>query len=391
MRPRTLAALFIATLVILLIAAVSVWFFWHKRLEAPLVLAPVSFSDLPGWGQSDAKAALAAFQKSCGVLTTKPPNAAMGYAGTAADWQPACAAALSEKPGPARAFFERYFSPFAVNPRDDGLFTGYYEPFLQGSRTRHGAFQTPVYGLPSDLVSVDLGLFKPEWQGEHLEGRLDGHRLAPYPTRAEIDAKPPSNAPVLFYGDDPVSVFFLHIQGSGRVQLDDGSAIRVAYAGQNGQAYTAIGRTLIRDYGVPRNGMLMQMIRAWLKAHASEARKVMETDASFVFFKEAPTRDAALGADGAQGVALTPEASIAVDLHLHPLGVPMFLATRTPDGKVLDGLFIAQDTGGAIRGAVRADIYFGFGPRSELLAGGMKAQGAMFVLLPRTLATRPGG
>jgi membrane-bound lytic murein transglycosylase A len=288
----------------------------------------------------------------------------------------------------ARTFFETYFTPVAISAGAvrDGLFTGYYEPQLHGSRTRHGDYQTPVYGLPDDLVSVDLGKFRDALKGERIAGRIEGHTLLPFATRAQIDAQGMKSSRILFYGDDPVAVFFLHIQGSGRVVLDDGSLERVAYAGQNGQPYTAIGKTLIAQGALKRENVSLQTIRAWLHAHPDKARAVMESDASYVFFKETPLGDPALGSPGTANVPLTPEASIAVDTKVHPLNAPFFIATTTPDKKPLHALFIAQDTGGAIKGAVRADIFFGFGTRAESLAGTMKQSGQMFVLLPKPVA-----
>jgi membrane-bound lytic murein transglycosylase A len=365
----------VLALVLVLIAAsgaVAWWFFRAPPEEEKLRLSAVRFADLPSWSASDASAALAAFRRSCVKIVMLPPGTAMAYAGTAADWRAPCEQAAAARD--ARGFFESAFSPYAIG---DGLVTGYYEPLLNGRRTRHGAYQTPVYGVPDDLITIDLGRFRPEWKGERIAGRLDGRRLLPFPSRAEIDRAPPK-ARVLFYGDDAVAVFFLHIQGSGRVWLDDGSILRVNYAGQNGQPYTPIGRTLIRNYGVPREGMSMQVIAAWLKAHPSEARKVMESDASFVFFEERPVGDAALGPEGTQGVALTPKGSIAVDAHIHPFGVPVYIA-----GEGLANLFVAQDTGGAIRGAARADIFFGFGASAEGAAGTLKAQARFYVLLPK--------
>jgi len=365
-------------------AGIAGWFLLPRTSVPPekLILSPIGFDAIPGWTRSDPAPALAAFRRSCVALRTLPPAAELGaYAGRVSDWLPACAGAASAKS--ARKFFETNFVAEAAE--GEGLFTGYYEPMLHGSRTRHGAYQTPVYGVPSDLVSVDLGLFRPEWKGERMAGRISGQTLVPYPTRADIDATPPA-ARVLFYGDDPVAVFFLHIQGSGRVALDDGSVLRVAYAGQNGRPYTPIGRTLVHSGALPRDAVSMQSIRTWLKANPSAAARVMESDQSFVFFQDSPVGDPALGASGAEHVALTPMASIAVDLRHHPLGVPMFIATTMPDGRPLQQLFVAQDTGGAIRGPVRADIYFGFGDKAGDVAGGMKASGRLYVLLPKTLA-----
>lgn len=399
----------IAAIVLLLILAVAGAFLIWRSLrpltpsEQAAALVPARFADLPGWTASDPRAALAAFTRSCAALAGKPAESAMGgtgYAGMVGDWQGACAAIprAASSAASARQFFESRFSPLEVKPSGQGqaLFTGYYEPQLFASRTRHGRFQTPIYGPPTELVSVDLGQFRDDLKGEHLEGCLDGHSLEPCPSRADIDAKGLAHAPVLFYADDPVSVFFLHIQGSGRVRLDDGTTVRVAYAGQNGRRYKAVGRTLIEEGLLDRGSMSMQAIRAWMQAHPNEARRVMESDESYVFFQEAPLGDASLGSPGSEGVALTPGASLAVDLRLHPQGAPFYVSAVRPDAdagkpdRTFDTLLIAQDTGGAIRGPARGDVFWGFGPLSESIAGRMKSNGRLFVLLPKPLAARLG-
>ncbi|MGA7675729.1 MAG: murein transglycosylase A [Rhizomicrobium sp.] len=357
-------------------------------MPGPLRLTKTSFAALPGWRQNDPRAALSAFVRSCAAMARQDASAAMGYAGKSADWRVPCRAAQATKPADARAFFERWFMPFQISAGEvkDGAFTGYYEPELFASRTRHGVFQTPVYGMPDDLVSVDLGTFRPKLRGEHIAGRVEAGRLVPYATRAQIDAKGLPRACILFYADDPVAVFFLHIQGSGRVRFDDGRQERVNYAAQNGQNYTAIGQTLkLRGALSPAN-ISMQSIEAWLRANPSAARQVMETDASYVFFKQEPIGDPALGAQGAEGVALTPGASLAVDARLHALGVPFFVSTTRPDAKPLQALFVAQDIGGAIRGPVRGDIFFGFGGNAQALAGAMNQMGRLYALLPKSVA-----
>jgi membrane-bound lytic murein transglycosylase A len=376
--------------IIVPVAAGLVWWLTQPPSVGPLKLGPASFSDLPGWQTTDLRAALAAFQRSCSALLAKPPAEPVGpYGGAASDWRQPCRDAQSAGSlnDDIRAFFERDFNVRAVSAgaTKDGLFTGYYEPQLRGSRTLHSAYRTPVYGYPSDLVSVDLGAFRDALKGEHIAGRVAGRRLVPYDTRAHIDAHGLATAPVLFYADDPVAVFFLHIQGSGRVTFDDGAIARVAYAGTNGRPYTAIGRTLIAQGAVERGKVSLQTIRGWLTAHPDKARAVMESDASFVFFKESPLGDPALGSPGAEQVPLTPGASIAVDPRVHPLGAPFFIATTTPDGTPLRALFVAQDIGGAITGPVRADIFFGFGNHAETLAGEMKQSGQMFVLVPKSV------
>ncbi|HVV28926.1 MAG TPA: murein transglycosylase A [Rhizomicrobium sp.] len=351
-----------------------------------LHLSRVGFDALPGWADAGPGAALAAFRQSCAVLKAQPDAAPMGgagYAGTAGDWRGVCMAAQSDD---ARDFFTRNFTPFAVEGA--ALFTGYYEPQIRGSRARRGAFQTPVYGLPSDLVRADLGLFIPKLKGEHISGRVVGHALVPYAERAEIDARGVADAPVLFYTDDPVAFFFLQIQGSGRVVFDDGSRARIAYAGENGQPYTAIGRTLVAEGALARENLSLAAIRAWLAANPARAQAVMETNKSYIFFRELPLADPAAGPPGTQGVALTPLASLAVDPRLHALGAPFYVAAEGNDP--VHRLMVAQDTGGAIRGAARGDIFFGFGPDAEARAGAIKAPGALYVLLPDSLAARIG-
>ncbi|HEY4115912.1 MAG TPA: murein transglycosylase A [Rhizomicrobium sp.] len=389
---------------LLIVVAAGAFFLWrtYRPQVTPATTATlhaVRFADLPGWKDSDARAALSAFRRSCSVLKNKPQNSAMGengYAGIVGDWQSACnALPTASTAAAARQFFEQHFAPVEIAP-DGGaaLFTGYYEPELDASRTQGGAYKTPIYAAPPNLVSVDLGAFRGKYAGEHLEGCLAGHKLLPCASRAQIDAHGLANAPVLLYAKDPISVFFLHIQGSGRVKLADGTMLRIAYDGQNGRPYTAIGHTLIERGLLPREGMSMQAIRAWMKTHPALARNVMESDKSYVFFKEEPIGDAALGSPGSEGVPLTPGASLAVDTRLHPLGVPVYVAATRPDAdpakpdRAFDALLIAQDTGGAIRGPARGDVFWGFGPDAESIAGRMKSTGRMFVLLPKAVAAK---
>jgi membrane-bound lytic murein transglycosylase A len=399
--PKAARAL-IFVLLAFLIAAAAIWFFWTRLPPAvgPLRLTAVSYSDLPGWADDDSRSALATFRRSCAALSKIPATHAMGgagYAGTVGDWQGACSAAPSGNvtATAARNYFEAWFAPVAISAGSNaqGLFTGYYEPELRASRVKTGTYLTPIYGQPDDLVSVNLGVFKSALHGEQIAGRVEGRHLVPYATRAEIDAQGLSHATVLLYSDDPVAVFFLHIQGSGRVRLPDGSFLRLAFAGVNGRAYTPIGRTLIAQGALDRQSVSLQTIRAWLLAHPDQARSVMESDDSFVFFQETPLGDPSLGSAGSEGVPLTPGASLAVDPHLHALGVPFFVAATSPDpdaakpDRSLDRLLVAQDTGGAIVGPVRGDVFWGFGPSAEAIAGRMKSPGRLFVLLPKQLAS----
>jgi len=394
--------LLIFGLLTLLIGAGALWYFWARLpvTAGSLRLTPISFSEVPGWADNDPRAALAAFRRSCAVMSKSQATRAMGgagYAGTIGDWQGVCSATPSGNVSvaAARIFFETWFAPATVGAGSDsqGLFTGYYEPELRASRARTGVYRTPIYGLPDDLVSVDLGLFKSALHDERIAGRVDGHSLVPYATRAEIDANGLAHAPVLLYADDPIAVFFLHIQGSGRVQLPDVSFLRLAFAAVNGRAYTPIGRTLIAQGALDRQSVSLQSIRAWLLAHPEEARSVMDSDDSFVFFQETPLGDPSLGSPGTEGAALTPGASLAVDPHLHALGAPFFVAATSPDpdaakpDRSFSRLLIAQDTGGAIKGAVRGDVFWGFDTSAKAIAGRMKSPGRFYVLLPKSLAT----
>jgi membrane-bound lytic murein transglycosylase A len=368
-------------------------------------LSAIGFSQLEGWQNGNPQPALTAFRRSCAALLDRAADAPLGgagYAGTVADWEPACRQAASIQPSApdgVRAFFEAAFVPYRISQAQaDGLFTGYYEPELRGSRTRYGPYQTPLYGVPADLVRNDMGIFRDTLIGRMIETMVAmgmRMRFVPYPDRAEIERDGIPGAP-LFYVDDPVDAFFLQVQGSGRVVLDDGTTVRAAYAAQNGQPYTAIGAVLLERGELTREEISAQSIRAWLIAHPEEAREVMNSNAAYIFFTEQPVGDPALGAIGAQGVSLTPQASLAVDQSVHPLGVPIWLEGSAPDpdpanpDRPFDSLLIAQDTGGAIKGVVRGDLYWGYGAVAGAIAGRMKHAGRMSVLLPRGLADKMG-
>jgi membrane-bound lytic murein transglycosylase A len=368
-----------------------------------LALRPAAFAALEDWPRADVRAAFGAFQASCGRIAARADGDGFGPVaayGTVGDWRSACSAALQTKPesaDEARRFFEAWFAPAQASNKGEpvGLFTGYYEPELNGSRNASARFATPIYARPKDLISVDLGAFQPALKGERIAGRLDGGRLVPYETRAEIERGAlGARSSIVAYVDDPVAAFFLQVQGSGRLRFADGSAVRVAYDGQNGHPYTAVGRILVDRGEIARENLSMQTIRAWLKANPAKAPGLLNENASFVFFKEQPLADPAMGADGAQGVALTAEASLAVDLRFHGLGAPMWVQATAPaaDEKAVDVAFrrllIAQDTGGAIRGPVRGDVYWGASARAGSIAGRMAHRGQLFVLLPKAVAAR---
>lgn len=372
-----------------------------QTLEPKLVMKPSSFGSLDGWQGFSSSSVYSAFRASCRAIVVRTPNVPLGgntVYGNVDDWVGVCQAALATTPKTGlevRSFFETWFAPVQVFNGDEphGLFTGYYEPELSGSRTRSDRFRTPLHQRPPDLVEVDLGQFRPNLRGERVAGRVAGGRLVPYAARREILAQGLGLQPLVFV-DDPVAAFFLQIQGSGRIKLDNGEIIRAAYDGQNGHAYTAVGRVLVDRGEISREALSMQSIRAWLESNPEQADALMNENASYVFFKAQPIGDPSKGADGAQGVPLTAEASLAVDLRFHALGVPMWVEGRAPNDQDtgpdvdLRHLFIAQDTGGAIRGPIRGDIYWGTGSKAESVAGRMAHKGRLYALLPKPLAQR---
>ncbi len=362
-----------------------------------VVLRHVRFGDLLGWRADQVSQARPAIEASCGVLLRqldRMPVGPEGMAGTVADWRPACAAIprSSAADETMRKFVESSFQAFAVDAADgsEGLFTGYYEPELAASRTPDLGFSVPLYGRPSDLVTVDLGQFRADLAGESLAGRVVAGRLEPHATRAEIEGGALSGQRLeLFWLADLVDAFFLHVQGSGRLRLAEGGAVRVGYATSNGQAYTSIGRLLIERGALTRETATLQAVRDWLRAHPAEARPLMQQNARYVFFKEIDG-DGPVGADG---VSLTPGRSLAIDATLLPLGARFWLDTTYPAGtpeagQPLQRLVVAQDIGAAIKGAVRGDLFWGTGDPALRYAGPMKQKGRYFLLLPNAVAER---
>jgi membrane-bound lytic murein transglycosylase A len=337
-------------------------------------LTPVSFDELPGWSAADLIAALPAFLKSCARFSRDPADGAFGPIdrgidyGRVEDWLAVCreAVAVPQNDAPAfRRFFESAFTPMAVADYGDaeGLFTGYFEIELNGSRHRHSRYQTPIYRRPPDLGSA------PRYSRAEIEdGALAGRGLE------------------LFWVDDPVDAFFLQIQGSGRVRLEDGKVVRVGYDGQNGLPYVAVGRLLIERGEIPRAKVTMASIQAWMHAHPAAGAALRREDPSYVFFRVVKGD----GPIGAEHVALTPEHSLAVDRNYIPLGAPMWLAAEEQfvHDRDVRRLVVTQDTGGAIKGPVRGDLFWGAGSAAGDRAGEMNARGRYYLLLPRTLADR---
>lgn len=344
-----------------------------------------SWNDLPGWKDDDPAAAWPAFMQSCRGMASKPHGPA---------WKRVCELARNADGKPEfspRNFFEQHLQPYAVLTGDgeaSGMITGYYEPLLRGSRTRAKGFEQPVRAVPDDLLTIDLSALFPELKDKRVRGRVEGNKVVPYWSRAEIGSRGerlPSKT--LLYVDDAVELFFLQVQGSGRVKLTDGSTVRVNYADQNGHPYQSIGRVLVERGELKLEEASMQGIQAWARANPARLDDLLNANPSYVFFRENPnSKD---GPAGALGVPLTPERSIAIDPRSVPLGVPVFLATTRPNSvQAMNRLVMAQDTGGAIKGAVRADFFWGFGKAAGDQAGRMKQSGRLWVLLPPEAAPK---
>ena len=337
---------------------------------------PVAFAALPGWSATPLAASVRAFVAGCARVA---PGQVMHEACEAARRLPAGDEAA------ARAFYQDAFEAYALVAPDgarEGMVTGYYEPVLEGSRGPSARFAQPVHGVPDDLVVVDLASQYPELRGMRLRGRLDGRRLRPYYSRGEILTRNGAlPAPVIAWVADPVELFFLQVQGSGQIQLASGERIRVGFAEQNGHPYRSLGRHLVERGELPLEQASMQGIKAWAAANPARLQEALSHNASYVFFRELPAVD---GPIGAHGVPLEAGYSIAVDPKFVPLGAPVFLATTYPlSAQPLERLVMAQDTGGAIRGAVRADFFWGSGAEAGALAGRMRQPGRLWVLWPR--------
>lgn len=341
------------------------------------LLRPVEWASVEGLGSDNPAAAWKAWLQSCQALRKQDP------------WKAACEAA-AQMPAPgadeARAYLQQYFSPYQVTNPDGsntGLITGYYEPLLRGSRQKTERYRYPLYSRPSDLITVDLGSVYPELAGRRLRGKLEQNRLLPYFSRGEIEvANSPLAGNELLWVDDIIDLFFLQIQGSGLVQLDRGQQVHVGYADQNGQPYQSIGKILINRGELTTDMASMQGIKNWARANIGKVRDLLNSNPSYVFFRELPA--GLPGPLGALGVPILAERSLAVDSRYIPLGAPVFLSTTQPNSaRPLQRLMLAQDTGGAIKGAVRADFFWGAGVEAGRQAGAMKQQGRMWVLLPK--------
>ncbi len=399
-----------------------------------------SFDKLDGW-QNDAHGeSLDVFLRSCAHILSRAPESAANpieaifedalpqaknkdqpvtsFAGLNLDWQRPCEAgqdvtntanpsSIEQKNTAAKTFFENYFTPIRIYnrylgdgeqeknaplPRDEniGTFTGYFEPVIKATKRRTQTNSAPLLSRPSDLVELDLGEFRDELAGVRLAGYIKNGRLHPYPSRAQINQQGLGNRASALAWLTPDDAFFLQIQGSGVLEFPTSPSMRVGYAGQNGHPYTAIGKPLIAAGEISLEDMSLQAIRDWLKkASPEEARALREKNASFVFFSRLENLDPILGPLSAQGVQLTPLRSLAADRRYHAMGTPVWIDIEDSDrNKNIRRLMIIQDTGGAIRGPVRGDVFWGRGAFAARMAGEMNSKGAMTILLPNEITNR---
>ena len=330
-------------------------------------------------GDSAAKA-LAAFRRSCPALLRREDRSGLTQRG---DWDTACAAAGTTTTD-APAFFAAQFTPVAVAAAV-GRVTGYFEPEIAGSRVAAPGYAVPLYRRPPDLIEADLGRFAKDLAGRKLRGRIDGGQLIPYHDRAAIMAGALAGRGLeLAWAADPYEAFFLEIQGSGRLRWPDGSLARIGYDSQNGHDYVAIGRVLVDQGHLARGTATMDSIIGWLRANPAAAPGILAANPSVVFFR-AIVGD---GPIGALGISLTPQVSLAADPAFVPLGAPVWVETLLPGGVPLASLMVAQDTGGAIKGVNRLDLFRGAGAQARAEAGALSAPARVVLLLPKAAAAR---
>ena len=348
-----------------------------KPVAARAADLPIDPAALPA--VSGAHATLAAFRRSCPSLMKREDRSGLTQP---QDWATACTAAMTASDAPE--FFATQFTAVTIGAAP-GFATGYFEPEIAGSRSFSPAFPVPLYRRPPDLVEVDLGRFAADLKGRKVRGRISGTSLVPYATRADIMTGALAGKGLeLAWAADPYEAFFLEIQGSGRLRLPDGSVMRIGYDSQNGRDYVAIGKILLDAGELPKGGVSMDSILAWLRANPARAPTILAANPSVVFFREVEGD----GPIGAMGVPLTPRVSIAVDPVFIPLGAPVQVVTTLAGSRPLAALMVAQDTGGAIRGANRIDLFMGAGAAARADAGAQAAPAQIAILLPRAAAAR---
>jgi membrane-bound lytic murein transglycosylase A len=381
----------------------SIYFlFTPKKALPPPPLLPSkyhehSFDALKGWQEDDHLEALISFKVSCGRLLKYPDEREYNGFGVAADWKPACQAAIdieNSTKDAAKGLFEKHFTVLSFRELEDGLFTGYYAPLYKGSKVKTDRFNAPLYAVPNDLQSLNLGQFDSRLKGRSVIGEVQAGKFVPYKDRKIIDQGALENKGLeLVWLEKAEETFFLQIQGSGFIELDNGEIMHLGYAQRNGRPYRAIGQYLIESGDVAREDMSLQAILGWMIANPEKSDELMWKNPSYVFF-QLRDNDKPVGS---LGVGLTPGRSLAVDREHIPLGMPLWLETfqeQACDQETnilishLNRLVIAQDTGGAIKGKIRGDVYWGIGDEAEKKAGPMKDKGTYYLLVPKNVAKK---
>jgi membrane-bound lytic murein transglycosylase A len=356
----------------------------------PMSFDALAFDTVPDWATTDVSAARRAMVRSCASIQRRAPTSLMSniatYSGKVSDWAGVCRAA-SDTSQDDRSYWEANYQAWSISvpTGTPGRLTGYYEPIMAARRTRDDIYSEPIQGRPADLLEIDMGAFDPALRARAFVGRVEGNKVVPYPPRAQITS---DTAPVLAWGE-PAEVLSLQVQGSGRLQFEDGTQIRAAFAAHNGQRFGSNAQELIRRGHLTANGASLDALKNWFKtASPQESREVLNANPRTVFFKLQPITDPSVGPTGGQSIALEPNGSMAVDTSYHAYGVPIFVVADAPRvaltiDKTIHRLMIAQDTGGAIKGPLRGDLFWGTGPEAGLRAGRINHDTRFWVLLPK--------
>ncbi|MDG1707870.1 MAG: MltA domain-containing protein [Emcibacteraceae bacterium] len=376
----------------------SLYLLFAPKPEPPSTPSPYiahSFDNLEGWQEDNHVEALLSFQISCGRLLKYPDDREYNGFGVAKDWKPACETAtqLESPTSPqAKELFETYFNVLSFREEEEGLFTGYYAPLYKGSKTQSDKFNAPLYSVPKDLQALNLGQFDSRLKGRSVVGEVKNGQFVPYKDRKIIDQGALDNQGLeLVWLEKAEETFFLQIQGSGFIELESGEIMHLGYAQRNGRPYRAIGQYLIESGDVARQDMSLKAILDWMNENPDKSDELMWKNPSYVFFLERQGDKPV----GSLGVGLTPGRSLAVDREHIPLGMPLWLETYQEDDtdkeniqkqSHLNRLVIAQDTGGAIKGKIRGDVYWGIGDEAEKSAGPMKDKGSYFLFVPKNVA-----
>ena len=356
--------------------------------EEQIVLQPANFSDFNGWKDDDLSDLIPAFEKSCEKISKQKSeflyNATIKI--PTAEYQHICTLFLDKNIKTSRQFknfLKDNFSPWAVmeNGSTEGRFTSYYQTKIRVSETKDDVYKYPVFGKPDDLIAVELQKFSADLPPKRLMGRVQNGELVPYYTRAEIENNPAisENYPVLLWGDNPVDIYFMHIQGSALAELPDGRSLSLSYAGNNGQSFKGIGSILLENNKLEKGKASMSDVKIWLENNYEEAKEYMNQNNRYVFYHISDN----IGMLGSQGVVLTPQRSLAVDKEIIPFGSILWLETKGPDNEPLNKAVIAQDTGEAIKGAVRGDYFWGYGDEALKASGKMSSAGRYYILIPK--------